>query len=193
MNFRGHLTGGLIAGGIATGVSLGAGYVSLNTESIQQFVAQPFHWEGEIQTLIGIYVTTLFMALFPDLDIGSIPQRWFFRGIFLLLVILYFQRQMELFSFFAFVAILPVMHKHRGWTHWKITPWLISLFLAVIIEYFETKGDWAGNFSWENVLSFLQEFWGYVFACVLGHYTHLLLDSRKIHWLPFISNSKNHH
>ncbi|HIF69217.1 MAG TPA: hypothetical protein EYQ29_07865 [Candidatus Lambdaproteobacteria bacterium] len=193
MNFRGHLNGGLLAGAITASVAVTTKYVSLSPEAFQHFTGNPLHWQGEVQTLIGLFLATLFMALFPDLDTASVPQRWFFRGMFVLLAFLFFTRQMELFAILAFVSLLPVMHKHRGWTHWKITPWVIALFLAVVFEYFRAKDSWAQGFSWQRVWEFLQQFWMYVFACVLGHYTHLLLDSRQIRWLPFIRNSTNHH
>jgi hypothetical protein len=193
MNFRGHFNGGVVAGGLAVGVALGTQYVHLQPEDWQQFTQHPFALEGNIQTLLSVFATALFMALFPDLDTTSVPQRWFFRGMFVLLAVLYFQQRMELFCLLAFVSLMPVMHKHRGWTHWKITPWLIAVFLAMVWEYFRVKEAWVEEFSWDNVWRWMQEYWIYVFACVIGHYTHLLLDSRKIRWLPFVANSTKHH
>lgn len=110
-----------------------------------------------------------------------------------MLAILYFQKELEVFCLLAFVTLLPVMHKHRGWTHWKVTPWLVALFLAIIWEYFRVQDTWRDRFSWENVWVALHSSWAFVFACVLGHYTHLLLDSRRIRLLPFIRNKPQHH
>ena len=110
MNFRGHLTGGLLAGAITASVAVTTKYVSLSPEAFQHFTGTPLHWQGEVQTLIGLFLATLFMALFPDLDTASVPQRWFFRGMFVLLAFLFFTRQMELFAILAFVSLLPVMH-----------------------------------------------------------------------------------
>ena len=107
--------------------------------------------------------------------------------------ILYFQKELEVFCLLAFVTLLPVMHKHRGWTHWKVTPWLVALFLAIIWEYFRVQDTWRDRFSWENVWVALHSSWAFVFACVLGHYTHLLLDSRRIRLLPFIRNKPEHY
>ena len=68
------------------------------------------------------------MALFPDLDTASIIQRWFYRALLVLLLILMINKQYDYFIVLSFVAVLPLIDKHRGWTHWKTAPWLISIF-----------------------------------------------------------------
>ena len=193
MNFQAHLQGGLVAGSIAVGVALGTGYAEWQSDAWQRFLDQPLDFGQPISLLLSLFVTAVFMALFPDLDTTSVPQRWFFRAMFVMLAILYFQKELEVFCLLAFVTLLPVMHKHRGWTHWKVTPWLVALFLAIIWEYFRVQDTWRDRFSWENVWVALHNSWAFVFACVLGHYTHLLLDSRRIRLLPFIRNKPQHH
>ncbi|HBM53181.1 MAG TPA: hypothetical protein DDZ97_08805 [Deltaproteobacteria bacterium] len=193
MNFQAHLQGGLVAGSIAVGVALGTGYAEWQSDALQRFLDQPLDFGQPISLLLSLFVTAVFMALFPDLDTTSVPQRWFFRAMFVMLAILYFQNELEVFCLLAFVTLLPVMHKHRGWTHWKVTPWLVALFLAIIWEYFRVQDTWRDRFSWENVWDALHSSWAFVFACVLGHYTHLLLDSRRIRLLPFIRNKPQHH
>lgn len=189
MNFQAHLQGGLVAGVVTAGVAFGAGYVEWQPEAWQGFLDDPLNFQQPITMLLSLFGTALFMALFPDLDTNSIPQRWFFRAMFVLLAILYFRREFELFSLFAFVTLLPVMHKHRGWTHWKVTPWLVAIFLAVVLEYFRVQEAWREQFSWENVWQGLRASWAFVFACVFGHYTHLFLDSRHTRWLPFVAKN----
>lgn len=193
MNFQGHLTGGLIAGAAVTVLAPISGYVRLSTESLAAFMDTPLSFHGDISVLILLFLTTCFMALFPDLDTASIPQRWFYRILFVVQLALFYHKQMDWFAVLAFVSILPIVHKHRGWTHWKIAPWLMSLFLAVVFEYIRAKESWFGSFQWENVGIFLQQYWIYLVACVVGHYTHLLLDSRHVRFLPFIKNPQNHH
>ena len=193
MNFQAHLQGGLVAGSIAVGVALGTGYAEWQSDAWQRFLDQPLDFEQPISLLLSLFVTAVFMALFPDLDTTSVPQRWFFRAMFVMLAILYFQKELEVFCLLAFVTLLPVMHKHRGWTHWKVTPGVVAVFLAIIWEYFRVQDTWRDRFSWENVWVALHSSWAFVFACVLGHYTHLLLDSRRIRLLPFIRNKPQHH
>ena len=68
MNFKGHLTSGVVVGvGIAVG-AVDYGYID----------------GDDLQTQAAVAGTTLFFALFPDLDTSSVPQRWFFRLVFLL-------------------------------------------------------------------------------------------------------------
>ena len=193
MNFQAHLQGGLVAGSIAVSVALGTGYAEWHNDAWQRFLDSPLDFEQPISLLLSLFVTALFMALFPDLDTTSVPQRWFFRGMFILLAILYFQKELEIFCLLAFVTLLRVMHKHRRCTHWKVTPWLVALFLAIIWEHFRVQDTMRERFSWENVWGALYSSRAFVFACVLGHYTHLLLDSRRIRLLPFIRNKPQHH
>lgn len=70
--------------------------------------------------------------------------------------IMHFSGRQDLFVIVAFCAILPVLHQHRGWTHWKITPWMIALFLAVVQEYFHAQQRSFGGFSSGNVLELLE-------------------------------------
>ena len=59
MNFRGHLNGGLLAGAITASVAVTTKYVSLSPEAFQHFTGNPLHWQGEVQTLIGLFLATL--------------------------------------------------------------------------------------------------------------------------------------
>jgi hypothetical protein len=193
VNFRGHTIGGVISATAVAGISIVVQYTPINSSTIQQFIKAPLSLEGAIPTLIALFLITWFMALFPDLDTASIPQRWFFRAVFVILALLYFYRQMEWFAILSFAAISPVLHKHRGWTHWKITPWLIALYLAIVFEYMRVKNGIFASFSWDNILEMFQQYWIFVIACIVGHYTHLLLDSKQVKYLPFISNARDHH
>ena len=188
MNFGGHTVGGIIAGGLVVGV------VSLFETSlpIDGKFNNVIQHVNDIPT-ISLFLITFFMSHFPDLDTNSIPQRWFLRAAFLGMVLTYFQSNIEIFSLIAFLSILPMLHKHRGWTHWKITPWLIAILLSAVQEYHSTKDSWFSSYSWNAVLELFFAQWEFVFAIVAGHYTHLLLDLPHIKWLPFIDNPRGHH
>ena len=190
MNFKGHFLGGMAAGGAAVSLALSSGASGLDLDVGAG--------DSGFTQIGAIFATAWFMALFPDLDTASVPQRWFLRGMFTLLVAALVWERMDIFVILAFATILPLLHRHRGWTHWKITPWVIALFLAVVYEFMRARSAWVfgstwSSFSWGNVWAFLREYWHYTAACVLGHYTHLLLDSRRVPWLPFIRNSAAHH
>lgn len=190
MNFRAHFAGGVAAGTAAAAVSVLSGDTALSGDSARRFFsAGP---DGGVH-LAGVFAVAWFMALFPDLDTASVPQRWFLRAMFALLVAALAWGRLDLFVVLAFAALLPLLHRHRGWTHWKVTPWLIALFLATVHETLRARSAWFSGFSWDNVWLFLRDYWIYVAACVMGHYTHLLLDARQVKWLPFIRNAAGHH
>jgi len=189
MNFGAHAAGGVVAGVVAAGV---AGIASAGEQAPAMFG----ELEGVLGTgafAVGCFGAAFLMALFPDLDTASIPQRWYLRIMFAGLVASMLAGWMELFVVLALVALLPLLHRHRGWTHWRITPWGVAVLLAVAHEYAEARASWFSSFSWEAVGGLLLEAWPFVLACVLGHYTHLLLDSRSVRWLPFVRNAPGHH
>jgi hypothetical protein len=193
MNFRGHVTGGFLAGATVCTAAVASGYVPWDSDALEHFLDSPLPLEGAIPLLLGLFGVTVFMSLFPDLDTASVPQRWFYRIVFVLLGVSYFTGHHDLFAVVAFLSPLPLIHKHRGWTHWLITPWLIAMLLAAVHEYLRIKDSLFSGFQWEQVLELLQTYWLFVVACVIGHYMHLLLDSRSIRWLPFIRNESDHH
>ena len=189
MNFGGHAMGGVVAGFAAAAV---AGVAGAGSGAPAMF--------GELEEVLGTgafsagcFGAAFLMALFPDLDTASIPQRWYLRIMFAGLVASVLAGWMELFVVLALVALLPLLHHHRGWTHWRLTPWGVAFLLAVAHEYADARASWFSSFSWADVWALLLEAWPFVLACVLGHYTHLLLDSRSVRWLPFVSNSPGHH
>ena len=193
MNHSGHVVGGVLTGGAVCYLASATGNAEFSWEALREITESPLSPTQNTKTVFGLFTTTLFMALFPDLDIQSVSQRWFYRIVFVLLGVMHFTGRQELFVIVAFCAVLPVLHQHRGWTHWKVTPWVIALFLAVVQEHFLAQERINGEFALDNVLELLQHYWLFVVACVAGHYMHLFLDARSMRWLKFISNDANHH
>ena len=185
MNFHGHMVGGVVAGVVAVAVGLAAGeldYVPLSVD---------IDWrDAATQKGAAVFVTALFMSLFPDLDTASVIQRWFYRAMFILMAVVYFNGRFDVFVLLAFLALLPAIHQHRGWTHWPLTPWLVALFFSVVHEYYRVRGFWFLDFTWSHVLTFFGKYWLFVGACILGHYTHLILDSKGVR---LFRNEIGHH
>ena len=71
-------------------------------------------------------------ALFPDLDVASVPQRWFYRAAAALLLVLISQGRAGDAALLGLLALLPLMHRHRGWTHrwWAVPLVPLALFLC---------------------------------------------------------------
>ncbi|NKB68814.1 MAG: hypothetical protein GKR89_17245 [Candidatus Latescibacteria bacterium] len=173
MTFKGHAIGGALAGVGLVGLGVHWGYIG---------------W-GEYRLWAQVWGTTLFFSLFPDLDTASVPQRWFFRLVFAVLVYLGWNEYYELATLVGLLSLLPLLDHHRGWTHWKISPLLVSLLLGIVYEYWRVRTVWFGTFSWENVEQLIQGHLIFLAACIIGWYTHLLLDGR----FKFFPTNRDHH
>lgn len=179
MRFRGHLIGGITTGIAVCGLAVFTGTVHLRSDRLSRWlVDQPLPLDNGIATLAGIFLITVTMSLFPDLDGASIPQRWFFRLVFGCLVAFLFLNRMDLFAAVALISLLPLLHRHRGWTHSWLTPIIIALAAALLIGYLRGQQPWLRHLSLSSLTQFIGDGWIYILACITGHYTHLLLDSR---------------
>ncbi len=178
MRFNSHLAGGICAGLVCGFTAELLDYTSVSMDMITDLVNNPFSPNSDITFLSGIFFIAVFMALFPDLDSASILQRWFYRLVFIYLVVLFIGDQMGLFAAITFISLLPVLHKHRGWTHSPLTPFILAVFIIVIVELQANNNKWFGSFSIQEVWESTKNHWIYIMACVLGHYSHLALDKR---------------
>lgn len=100
--YRAHLMGGF------------ASYALL-LFSLQTLTPTPltmFEWLG--CALIG--------SLFPDLDIKSKGQIWFYRLFFVVITLLIIQQRFMLVAFLSVLCITPLLVKHRGLFH---RPWFV--------------------------------------------------------------------
>ncbi len=169
----------MAAGGVGL-LAVFSGQVKLSLYALQDFIRHPLG-DGDFQNLLVVVIFTWFMAVFPDVDIDSKPRKYFYRAVFVGFVFLFILQAHRLLAILGLIAIMPLLHKHRGWTHWRITPWVFAIIFAIIWEYFRAKNAWFSGFSWKNVIKFLFEHWIFTASFVVGHYTHLLLDSKIIH------------
>jgi hypothetical protein len=167
MNFKAHLTGGVITATAVTSLS----YILLGGR------------DNPISYTEVLFFSCLFMSLFPDLDTASIPQRYFYTSLLVIIPYTYLKLPPDYLFVLSMLSVLPLVHKHRGWTHWKITPVLISLILLVF--YDRSKGVYEISEK-----SLLINYSMFTLSIISGHYTHLLLDSKLI---KIFKNSKDHH
>lgn len=96
-NYKGHL-----AGGVATFTILFLLLHSFCTSFL---------------TAAGWLVFTLAGSLFPDIDIKSKGQKYFYRLVLLFFIVLTFNHKFELMCCFSFIAITPMLVRHRGVFH----------------------------------------------------------------------------
>lgn len=114
-----------------------------------------------IDTLI-YFVLFIGGALFPDTDIKSIAQKLFYFISFIILGFLIFLGRFDIAAYIGIIIILPLLGKHRGWTHSPIVMFLLSgLILAVPIYK-------TGIQDFSTVM--------YAISFFLGFLSHLFLD-----------------
>lgn len=191
MQFKGHVVGAMAAG------TLSATLAALLVTADDPLAAQLgfYHWPGfapggfspEWMLPPLCFLIAVAMALFPDLDIGSIPQRWFLRVMFLAMGAAWAMDRPQVFTMLAFAALAPMLHRHRGWTHWLLTPWLIAAGVIWILEPFPFPFGEFENISTGEILSNFNGYGSLIFAIVAGHYTHLLLDARGLYFFSFLT------
>ncbi len=148
----------------------------------------PVHAPVEI---IGCFAVAVLFGLWPDVDIKSKSQKIFYRVLFAVNVVLiiFLQRYLES-ALLGLFAMLPIMSRHRGWTHAKLTMILLpSVFLFIpiyagypewqsgsdLVEQFNALQDW--NHLPDAILSGLP----FYVAGFIGYATHLHLDGILFH------------
>jgi membrane-bound metal-dependent hydrolase YbcI (DUF457 family) len=109
----------------------------------------------------------IMFALWPDVDIKSIGQKLFYTIFFVTDVILIFYfKELETAAYFGLLIILPILAKHRGWTHSRITAILLPTPLMLVPMYMS-----GGS---------LMEGLPYYFAAVTGYFSHLFFDKKLL-------------
>lgn len=162
MNFKGHITGGVITGTALVGSAV--------------LLSGPLSIPAPPLVLAEIFGIAVFFSLFPDLDISSIPQRWFFRAIFVLLLVLGYYEKFEEATLLALVSITPLLDHHRSWTHSIFSVLLFPFVAACLYEYLLVKDQFFYEISFEPIRDHLIQHPWFVAASVLGWLTHLFLD-----------------
>ncbi|MGI9173710.1 MAG: metal-dependent hydrolase [Rhodothermales bacterium] len=152
--YRGHIMGASVffafyLAGLVYILSVDAAYARF--ETVELF-AYPF-------ALFGL---CLMFGLWPDVDTNSVGQNLFYTIFFLVDVVLIATKHFEWAAYLGLFAILPVLGKHRGWTH---TWWAMVLVPAplLILPYL---------FFPERPLAGLP-FYG---AALVGYFSHLFMD-----------------
>jgi membrane-bound metal-dependent hydrolase YbcI (DUF457 family) len=146
--YKGHLSGGLLAGGLAIGVAVMAGRLE----------HAPLYLSG----LLGF---CLLGALFPDVDTDSKGQNFFYAVLILVDGALIYKHYYHWAAWLGLYAMLPAIGHHRGWTHTWWAMALVGTPILIIPGLFFGAGDMA------VLLPF------YI-AFTLGYFSHLLMDRK---------------
>jgi hypothetical protein len=115
--YQGHLVGGV--------VSYAA--LLLLLKNTQPTVMSLFVW----------FLCSLAGSLFPDIDIKSKGQKYFYWILLGLILLCIFINRLDLVAIISVMSIVPLLVKHRGITHrlWFIVLLPLSIWLAVSASY----------------------------------------------------------
>ena len=143
--YKGHLLGGIV-----TGVSF--------LFIISSFFSLPITFFRSVELL----VCSLAGSLFPDIDIKSKGQKYFYRIIFVLVAIAFYKGNIHVALYCSFFSIIPLIVRHRGIFH---TVWFVvvipSLLFYIVSLYFPV---------YKSLL-----IWDALFF-IGGAFSHLILD-----------------
>ena len=183
--FREHWLGGLTAYSVFFIVSL------IVTVSVSILYGAAFDWNPTIVLdpfgILACFTVALLFGLFPDVDIKSKSQRIFYSVLFVvnLLLLFIFKRHLES-AIIGLLAMLPILSKHRGWTHSRITMVLLPGLFLVIPLYVEYSGygvEWKklpqlldSLVEHDNLDETLRSGLAFYVAGLVGFASHLFLD-----------------
>ncbi len=179
-----YFLGGLTTSIIIIIVANSFGMIGFQLNSLSDGINQFQSADSSLMMVFRLILITCLMALFPDIHTNALFQVWFFRFVFVTLLILLYFNEMDLFAFVIFIALVPFLQLNANWTHWLITPWILALSLGIGLEYLRVRNSLILSFSWDQIADQLKESWIYLVACVLGHYSHLSIDFLKKKKVP---------
>ena len=158
-SYKGHLVGGFVGAVVYTGV--------MTFVPVERF-AEYAHLLKDWQPLAAVFIFSMLFSLFPDVDTKSKGQGIFYWAAFLLDVLLIVNHYLQAAAYLGIVAMLPLLTKHRGWTHAIWSAFLIPLPIIVVPYLYD-----------EKLFSISLVFYG---AAVAGYLSHLLFDGLLIKW-----------
>jgi membrane-bound metal-dependent hydrolase YbcI (DUF457 family) len=153
-NYRGHITGAVIFSFIYMAVLVAVFSVDL------------WHYRGAMlqgwQHMASLMVLAVLFGLWPDIDTNSKGQDLFFGAVFVLDVLLVITGYFEAAAYLGLLAMLPILGKHRGWTHSKLAMVLIPIPIG-LVPYLVDQASWQPAVI-------------YYGAAVVGYFSHLFFD-----------------
>lgn len=182
--FREHWIGGVVTYSTFFIVSLGA------TIAVSIFYASPLDWNPTISVdpvkAMGCFAIAVLFGLWPDVDIKSKSQKIFYSVLFALNIALIFKQKYLESALLGLFAMLPIISKHRGWTHSKVTMLLLPclfLFIPIYAAYpswgaaWDTLPDLLGSLvQWKEFPDAVRSGVPFYVASFIGYATHLHLD-----------------
>ncbi len=185
--FREHWIGGLVGYSVFFCVSLIATFaVPFLSGAVQA------DWNPSIPPvvaplqIVGCFVVAVLFSLWPDVDIKSKSQRIFYSALFVVNVgLIVFLQKYVVSAVLGLFAMVPILSKHRGWTHAKLTMVVLPgvfLLIPIYAAYPEWQragdvvGSVAGLRDWDGLRNAVRSGFPFYVAGLIGYATHLHLD-----------------
>lgn len=111
---------------------------------------------------VALFCLCIMFGLWPDVDTNSKAQDIFYALFFLVDIVLIVTTRFEAAAYLGLFAILPVIGKHRGWTHTWWAMLLIPAPLLFIPDLLFPERPFAAL-----------PLYG---AAVIGYFSHLFMD-----------------
>ena len=172
--FREHYIGGLIAYSSFFGISISASVIG------DLALQLPIGWNPTIPLdpwkIGGCFAIAVLSGLWPDVDIKSKSQSIFYRIFLGFNLVLILREHYIESAFLGLCAMLPLIGKHRGWTHSRLTMLLLpGAFLILPIYFHRDVFDRSDLLSPQN-LALVKDGLPFYAASLIGYATHLHLD-----------------
>jgi len=152
-NWKGHVAGAVVVGGAY------AGAVSFApVERFAEMAGVLHDW----QAMAAVLVLAVLFGLFPDIDTNSKGQNIFYGLALGTDILLIWSGNIQAAAYLGLIAMLPVVGKHRGWTHSRLAMLVIPLPILLIPYLYN-----------QEMLQIGLVYYG---AAVAGYFSHLLLD-----------------
>jgi len=148
--YRGHISTAIIFGLLLL--------VGLSFTSVAAAMPVP---ERLFKGCVIVWLAVIF-ALFPDIDIKSKGQLLFYRLFFVLDLILLIRGYYREAALLGFLTLIPILSRHRGWTHTIWAMLLIPLPILAGPMYFAKAPTTEGL--------------PYYLGAVAGYLSHLVAD-----------------
>lgn len=158
--YKGHIVGGFV---------FLAAYTAAVSFTPLQKLTETAGFLHDWQALAAVFVVGVLFALFPDVDTNSKAQDIFFGIVFLLDILLIATGSIQAAAYLGFIAMLPIVSHHRGWTHrwWAI---LLVPLPILLVPYLYDAG----------LLPVAAVYYG---AAVTGYFSHMFFDGYIWRWL----------
>lgn len=153
-NYRGHIIGSGTASVIYLAILTLVFTVDILPKDREIFSGYAFP--------IVIVALVILFGIFPDIDINSHSQNLFYSIFFVGDLWLIWTENFPEAAYLGLIAMLPVISKHRGWTHSRLAMLLVPIPMLVLPALNYPNAIWVGL--------------PYYGAAVLGYGTHLMLD-----------------